>query len=126
MHDTYLSSFSALVSFFPVALSSATTSLDTAASRFSEILCRRREKTQVLIRATSKILANRQRVQITHQGCSLVFDGYFGLPIRKGDQPSVENGEGSKQDSIGDQIHHLDTPEQPCVSMQEWKSTYQQ
>ena len=35
---TYLSSFSTLVSFFPASLSSATTSLDTAASRFSEIL----------------------------------------------------------------------------------------
>ena len=34
----YLSSFSTLVSFFPASLSSATTSLATAASRFSEIL----------------------------------------------------------------------------------------
>lgn len=44
-HDTHLSSFSALVSFFPEALSSATTSLDTAASRFSEILGGRRVNT---------------------------------------------------------------------------------
>jgi len=43
--DTHLSSFSALVSFFPEALSSATTSFDTAASRFSEILGGRRVNT---------------------------------------------------------------------------------
>ena len=48
---------------------------------------------------------------------SLVFEGYLCLPVGEGNQPRVQNGEGEKKDCIGDQIHHLNTPEQPytCV-----------
>ena len=46
-----------------------------------------------------------------------MFEGYFCLPVGEGNQPGTQNGESEKKDCIGDQIHHLNTPEQPytCV-----------